>query len=210
MARRPSLASVSSSVASSSTLSRIAKSPPQAASSLPTGFRTPTSPWPPRSASLSALAQPAEVAKGTDPDDLFTQYSVSEVKNIHQRLRCVRNLCFWPLSAHSSRTPGLMRMLSRRSSGSWLGAFMCFASRCFVRTVTRKHRERYRDLLQASTSIISIAQSTKRVLEALDEMKASIPTADEPHLQRRVSTSEKDGTSPTRLLALALIIWTGA
>ena len=101
-------------------------------------------------------------------------------------------------------------MLSRRSSGSWLGAFMCFASRCFVRTVTRKHRERYRDLLQASTSIISIAQSTKRVLEALDEMKASIPTADEPHLQRRVSTSEKDGTSPMRLLALTLITWNGA
>jgi len=37
-----------------------------------------------------------------------------------------------------------------------------------------KYRERYRDLLQASSSIIAIAKSSRRVLEAIEESRDSI------------------------------------
>ncbi|KAJ7492446.1 hypothetical protein FB451DRAFT_1502829 [Mycena latifolia] len=48
--------------------------------------------------------------------------------------------------------------------------------------------ERYRDLLQASTSIISIARSSKRVIEALKETKDAILSQDEPPMPQRAST----------------------
>ncbi|KAJ7161400.1 hypothetical protein C8R43DRAFT_1063548 [Mycena crocata] len=47
--------------------------------------------------------------------------------------------------------------------------------------------ERYRDLLQASTSIISIARSSKRVIEALQETKDAILSQDEPPMPQRTS-----------------------
>ncbi|KAK7064081.1 hypothetical protein R3P38DRAFT_2492769 [Favolaschia claudopus] len=47
--------------------------------------------------------------------------------------------------------------------------------------------ERYRDLLQASTSIIDIARSSKRVIEALQETKDAILSQDEPPMPQRTS-----------------------
>ena len=61
-----------------------------------------------------------------------------------------------------------------------------------------KHRERYRDLLQASASIISIAQSSKRVEDALEEMKSSMPNVDGLQLPRRTSATGKDGAFAVR------------
>ncbi|KAJ7446473.1 Vps51/Vps67 domain-containing protein [Mycena galericulata] len=52
--------------------------------------------------------------------------------------------------------------------------------------------ERYRDLLQASTSIISIARSSKRVIEALQETKDAILAQDAPPMPRRISTHGGD------------------
>ncbi|KAJ7040430.1 Vps51/Vps67 domain-containing protein [Mycena alexandri] len=48
--------------------------------------------------------------------------------------------------------------------------------------------ERYRDLLQASTSIIDIARSSKRVIEAFQETKDAILSQDEPPMPQRAST----------------------
>jgi hypothetical protein len=41
-------------------------------------------------------------------------------------------------------------------------------------TLALQHRERYRDLLQASSSIISIAKSAQHVLDALEESREAI------------------------------------
>ncbi|THH13587.1 hypothetical protein EW146_g6653 [Bondarzewia mesenterica] len=166
MARRPSTNSVSSSIASTSTLPQLAnfKPLPLGASSLP-GFKTPTSPWPPHSASLSAQPQQSATTNGIDPDELFTKYTVAEVKNVQLRL-----------GADADAKQEELRLM--------VG-------------------ERYRDLLQASTSIISIAQSSKRVLDALDDMRTSIPAAEEPHLLRRASMSGKDDSHLKTLQSLA-------
>ncbi|KAI9512526.1 hypothetical protein F5148DRAFT_1007960 [Russula earlei] len=58
--------------------------------------------------------------------------------------------------------------------------------------------ERYRDLLQASSSIISIAQSSQDTLNALEDVKTSIP-AEIPQLARRSIAGENDDT-PLRIL----------
>ena len=47
-------------------------------------------------------------------------------------------------------------------------------------TILRKCRERYRDLLQASTSIISIHKSSENVLNAVDEMKGIVASQEIP------------------------------
>ncbi|KAJ7631145.1 hypothetical protein FB45DRAFT_917631 [Roridomyces roridus] len=47
--------------------------------------------------------------------------------------------------------------------------------------------ERYRELLQASSSIIAIARSSKRVIEALEETKDGILAQDEPPMPKRGS-----------------------
>lgn len=62
--------------------------------------------------------------------------------------------------------------------------------------------ERYRDLLQASSSIISIAQSSRDVLSALDDIKTSIP-AELPRSVRRTSATEKDDTQLRILQSVA-------
>ncbi|KAJ7293153.1 hypothetical protein C8J57DRAFT_1161634 [Mycena rebaudengoi] len=62
--------------------------------------------------------------------------------------------------------------------------------------------ERYRDLLQASTSIISIARSSKRVIEALQETKDAILSQDEPPMQQRAS---REGGSDKHLHTLQLL-----
>lgn len=65
-------------------------------------------------------------------------------------------------------------MQSSRSSGLWLGVYKLF----FILSCNEWRRERYRDLLQASTSIIAIAKSSKCVLEALEESKDAIVSQD--------------------------------
>ncbi|KAI0734707.1 hypothetical protein C8Q72DRAFT_807315 [Fomitopsis betulina] len=52
--------------------------------------------------------------------------------------------------------------------------------------------ERYRDLLQASSSIISMAASSKRVLQALEEMHDVVKTARPPRTTRRSRVGEED------------------
>ncbi|KAJ7734023.1 hypothetical protein DFH07DRAFT_967782 [Mycena maculata] len=54
--------------------------------------------------------------------------------------------------------------------------------------------ERYRDLQQASTSIISIAFSSNSIIEALKEMKDAIPAQDEPVMPLRASTGRQHTT----------------
>ncbi|TFY69985.1 hypothetical protein EVJ58_g108 [Rhodofomes roseus] len=52
--------------------------------------------------------------------------------------------------------------------------------------------ERYRDLLQASSSIISMAASSRRVLQALDEMRDIVGSAKPPRMTRRTHAGEED------------------
>ncbi|KAK7058383.1 hypothetical protein VNI00_002017 [Paramarasmius palmivorus] len=52
--------------------------------------------------------------------------------------------------------------------------------------------ERYRDLLQASTSIISIAQSSKRVIHALEDTKTAILSQEEDMPTRHANTKDND------------------
>ncbi|KAJ6621177.1 hypothetical protein B0H10DRAFT_2353252 [Mycena sp. CBHHK59/15] len=91
---------------------------------------------------------PADISD-LDPDELFTKYTVAEVKFAQQRLR-----------ADADAKQEELRLM--------VG-------------------ERYRDLLQASTSIISIARSSKRVIEALQETKDAILSQDEPPMPQRTS-----------------------
>ncbi|KZV74823.1 hypothetical protein PENSPDRAFT_681531 [Peniophora sp. CONT] len=52
--------------------------------------------------------------------------------------------------------------------------------------------ERYRDLLQASTSIIALASASERVRSALDEMRAAVP---DPRAQLELSLPRRAGDS---------------
>ncbi|KAI0045223.1 hypothetical protein FA95DRAFT_1495802 [Auriscalpium vulgare] len=164
MARRPSVVSVSS-AASTSTLPHHAKSPSISTSPLQT-FKTPTSPWPHRTVSLSAISKSGPSGDSVDPDELFTKFTVAEVRTVHNRL----------IADADAKQEELRLMVG----------------------------ERYRDLLQASTSIISIAQSSQNVLDALEDMKTSIPSAEEaPQLIRRSQLSGKDDTHLQVLQSLA-------
>ncbi|KAI0068134.1 hypothetical protein BV25DRAFT_1793601 [Artomyces pyxidatus] len=175
MARRPSAVSLSS-TASSSGLPHVSRLPSSQIASPPPKFRTPTSPWPPRAASLSAMSQQAHSGEYVDPDELFTKYTVAEVRSVQQRLRCVRASFTRALVDADAKQEELRLMVG----------------------------ERYRDLLQASSSIISIAESSKAVLDALDEMKTSIPSpAEGLQLSRRSNLSGKDDTHLKVLQSLA-------
>lgn len=57
---------------------------------------------------------------------------------------------------------------------------------------TESVRERYRDLLQASTSIISIAESSRHVTEALAEIRGTM-MPDQHWKPRSSSVRGKDG-----------------
>ncbi|KDQ63279.1 hypothetical protein JAAARDRAFT_188871 [Jaapia argillacea MUCL 33604] len=63
--------------------------------------------------------------------------------------------------------------------------------------------ERYRDLLQASTSIISISRSSQRVVEALEEMKTKIPESEQAVTSNRPSLPKKDDDQLQALQSLA-------
>lgn len=85
-------------------------------------------------------------------------------------------------------------MLSRRSYGSWSGALLRLLSRqLYSERTLRKNRERYRDLLQASTSILDISRASKRVSEALDETKITIIAQDHPSTPRKNAFSGESG-----------------
>ncbi|KAH9858012.1 hypothetical protein C2E23DRAFT_864999 [Lenzites betulinus] len=98
-----------------------------------------------------------------DPDELFTKYAVSEIRQVQHRLR-----------AEADAKQEELRLM--------VG-------------------ERYRDLLQASTSILALAKSSAHVLEALDEMRDTVNsiaparapkravTGDDKHLQALQSLS---------------------
>ncbi|KAL0951537.1 hypothetical protein HGRIS_008221 [Hohenbuehelia grisea] len=62
--------------------------------------------------------------------------------------------------------------------------------------------ERYRDLLQASTSIISIAQSSRRVNEAVEESKAIILSQKEPSLPTHQSSPGSQADKQLRTLQI--------
>lgn len=62
--------------------------------------------------------------------------------------------------------------------------------------VTRKCRERYRDLLQATTSIVAIAQSSKRVKANLEEIKEAILCQEDPPLPQKPTLSGGHGECP--------------
>ncbi|KIJ22089.1 hypothetical protein PAXINDRAFT_95519 [Paxillus involutus ATCC 200175] len=63
--------------------------------------------------------------------------------------------------------------------------------------------ERYRDLIQASTSIISIASSAKRVQEALDETRDAIRSQGNPNVQNRASHGGKEDSHLQMLQVLS-------
>ncbi|KAI8990445.1 hypothetical protein BD414DRAFT_458895 [Trametes punicea] len=50
--------------------------------------------------------------------------------------------------------------------------------------------ERYRDLLQASTSILNLAKSSKRVLEALEDMRDTVSSITPSRAPKRATTSD--------------------
>lgn len=63
--------------------------------------------------------------------------------------------------------------------------------------------ERYRDLLQASTSIISMAKSAKRVQEAFQETKDAIASRQQPYRQHPTSTVGKEDSHLQTLQVLS-------
>ncbi|KAJ7808224.1 hypothetical protein B0H14DRAFT_3482501 [Mycena olivaceomarginata] len=127
MSRRPSALSVSLPAPLANGTVKAVQSP-----------TAPEAPAPTRRPSVSKL--PTDISE-LDPDELFTKYTVAEVKFAQQRLRADAD----------AKQEELRLML----------------------------RERYRDLLQASTSIIDIARSSKRVIEALQETKDAILSQEE-------------------------------
>ncbi|KAI5835989.1 Vps51/Vps67 domain-containing protein [Schizophyllum commune Tattone D] len=64
--------------------------------------------------------------------------------------------------------------------------------------------ERYRDLLQASTSIIAISQSSKRVLQDLEEAKAEIQAQEPPPVSQETSVRSDDDLHALQLLSAHL------
>ena len=82
-------------------------------------------------------------------------------------------------------------MQSRRSFGLWLGKKLVEVSATGDLTY---RRERYRDLLQASTSIIEISESSQKVLDAVMEMKQLILMENQlDSASDNVVTRSKDG-----------------
>lgn len=88
-----------------------------------------------------------------DPDQLFTKYTIAEVREKQIQL-----------SADAEAKQEELRVM--------VG-------------------ERYRELLQSSTVIISVASSAKRVHDALDEIKDAIQSQQRPPVRNRVSNTAK-------------------
>ncbi|KAF5323366.1 hypothetical protein D9611_005665 [Ephemerocybe angulata] len=146
-----------------------AQSIKSAASPYANGFPTSTHPRTPSGLAPSLVS--AQSSKQTfgfenvNPDELFSRYSVAEVKAIQQRLRTDADV----------KQEELRLMVG----------------------------ERYRDLLQASTSIISMAGSSQRVLEAIEECRGSIIAQEEPPMPSR--TTAFGGVNDRHLQSLQLL-----
>ncbi|KAF8632950.1 hypothetical protein AX15_001554 [Amanita polypyramis BW_CC] len=113
--------------------------------------------------SISFKSQNDDVS--VDPDELFTKYTIPEVKVVQQKLR-----------AEADQKKQELRLM--------VG-------------------ERYRDILQASTSIISIFESSQRVLDALDESKAAILRQQDPPVLKGLPSQKDTDTHLHTLQQLA-------
>ncbi|KAF8973530.1 hypothetical protein BDZ97DRAFT_1648009 [Flammula alnicola] len=112
-----------------------------------------------------ASAKLANDALSLSPDELFTKYTVSEVKAVQQRLK-----------ADADAKQEELRLM--------VG-------------------ERYRDLLQASSSIIAIAKSSQRVLDSLEESREAILSQHDLPLPPK--TAAIDGLDDRHLYALQVL-----
>ena len=74
-----------------------------------------------------------------------------------------------------------------------VGYVLAYSFNPQIITILRKCRERYRDLLQASTSIISIHRSSENVLNAVDETKEIIASQEIPYSPLPNSPVNKKG-----------------
>ncbi|KAI6115269.1 hypothetical protein EV401DRAFT_1865363 [Pisolithus croceorrhizus] len=99
-----------------------------------------------------------------DPDQLFTKYTIAEVREKQIQL-----------SADAEAKQEELRVM--------VG-------------------ERYRELLQSSTVIISLASSAKRVHEALDEIRDAIQSQQSPPVRNRISNITKEDSHLRTLQAL--------
>ncbi|KAG6901470.1 hypothetical protein C0995_011490 [Termitomyces sp. Mi166 len=114
-----------------------------------------------RTLSMSVSGVDDVPSTDVDPDELFAKHTISEVKFMQQRLRHVEfNFLARSRVADADAKQEELRLM--------VG-------------------ERYRDLLQASTSIIAIATSAQRVKQALEEAKETILLQEEPPLPQQPS-----------------------
>ncbi|KAL1951513.1 hypothetical protein VTO73DRAFT_662 [Trametes versicolor] len=151
MARRPSSGSIG--LANSPEIPRRNGSvsfntPKRDSNHLGEAARRPT----PRTASSSQKLDSSVNFNDIDPDDLFTKYTVSEIRTVQHRLR-----------AEADAKQEELRLM--------VG-------------------ERYRDLLQASTSILALAKSSTNVLEALEEMRDTVHSIAPSRAPKRAISGE--------------------
>ena len=108
-----------------------------------------------------------------NPDELFTKYTVSEVRAVQHRLRLIFLLRFVIAENLFYVQSGCRCKAGGTSAYGWV-RFFGHERLWYYLEWSWKRRERYRDLLQASSSIISIAQSSRHVCEALEECRDAI------------------------------------
>lgn len=121
--------------------------------------------------SLPSAKLPSE-GLSLNPDELFTRYTVSEVRAVQHRLRWIfflRSVIAYLFYVQS----GCRCKAGGTSAYGWVRIFG-HERLWYYFEWSWKRRERYRDLLQASSSIISIAQSSRHVCEALEECRNAI------------------------------------
>lgn len=87
--------------------------------------RTPTSPRPLRNASFLASSRDPHTPTVEHPDDIFTKLTITEVKQVHQRLLCVIPLHICLTLTLKPRAIGLMLTSSKKNYGLWSGAYQC-------------------------------------------------------------------------------------
>ncbi|EMD41913.1 hypothetical protein CERSUDRAFT_90499 [Gelatoporia subvermispora B] len=104
------------------------------------------------SSKLEQLLSASGTSSDLDPDDIFSKYTISEVRTVQRRLK----------SDADAKQEELRLM----------------------------RRERYRDLLQASTSIISMSKSSQGVLDALADVREVISLTAGMQTSRRPSVEE--------------------
>ncbi|EIW87036.1 hypothetical protein CONPUDRAFT_116043 [Coniophora puteana RWD-64-598 SS2] len=114
---------------------------------------------------LQTTAPPRPGALPADPDELFTRYTIAEVKTRQLQLR-----------ADAEAKQEELRVM--------VG-------------------ERYRDLLQASTSIVLLSKSAQRVHDALEEIKGAISSHEHMKLPTHAADASKGDNHLDTLQALS-------